>query len=372
MIKILHLITGLETGGAEMMLYKLVSRMDRTRFDTTVVSMTGLGTIGERIRALGVPVLSLGMGRGIPDPRGVLRLIKILRKVRPEVLQSWLYHADLIGLIAGRLAGVPAILWNIRHSESRKEDISIVLSLTLKLLAVLSGMPKAVVVNSSNGRLVHEGIGYRPRRWELIPNGFDTSVFKADNEARMKLRKSLGLGEGVFLIGLVARLHPMKDHPNFLKAAGLILKARPKTHFILVGKGVESLTPLISELGIGEHLHILGEREDLPEITAALDVAVSSSSYGEGFPNVIGEAMASGVPCVVTDVGDSALIVGESGIIVPPADPSALSEACLKLMEMSEAERKAMGSKARKRVEVHYSVEGVVSRYEELYMDVLR
>ncbi len=374
MIKIVHLITGLNIGGAEMMLYKLVSGMDRKHFQNTVVSMTDSGTLGEKIKALGVPVHTLNMKRGVPNPLGFWRFFKLLLAERPQILQTWLYHADLLGSLAGWLARIPYIIWNVRASVFRREDHSKLFFLTLKLLAKLSKMPKAVIVNSSAGRAAHEQLGYRPVRWEIIPNGFNIDIFHPSKDARLKLRHDLGLFEQTFLIGLVARFDPMKDHMNFLKAVNRICEIRTDVHFIMVGQGVTHdnfiLMKQIAALGIDKYVHLLGERDDIPDITAALDTA-TVSSYSEGFPNVVGEAMSCGVPCVVTNVGDSAYIVGDTGIVVPPSNPEAMAEAWNGLLSMSKDEYDLLSRAARERIASSFSIDTITKQYEGLYADVL-
>lgn len=373
MIKILHLITDLSTGGAEMMLYKLLSRMDNSRFQNIVVSLTDKGTLGRSIEDMGIPVFTLGMHRKLPNPMGLLRLLRILRKENPRVLQTWLYHADLLGLLGGRLAHVPAIVWNLRCTDADSRHYSKLSAFIVYILAKLSTLPSTVLVNSKAGLRMHETLGYRPQRWLLVPNGFDLDRFCPDPEARIKLRHELDLQGDTILIGLVARYDAMKDHTTFLDAASLLVKDYPDVHFILAGRGVDynnsELTNIITSLGIEKNIHLLGERRDIPHITAALDIA-SSSSYGEGFPNVVGEAMACGVPCVVTDVGDSALLVGDTGRLVPPKSPCSLFEAWHELIEMGQEERRRLGIAARCRIRENFSLSSIVAQYEKLYEEL--
>lgn len=372
---ILHLITGLSTGGAEAMLYKLLSRMDRARFKIVVVSMTDRGTFGARIEALGIPVVTLGLRRGLPNPIGFWRLVRLLRLEKPHVLQTWMYHADLLGLIAGRLTNLPRIAWNLRCSNMEMRHYSWLSALLIRLLAVLSGFPDAVLVNSEAGRKFHETLNYHPKRWEVIPNGFDLEIFRPSPEARLRFRAEIGIPEDAFLIGLIARDDPMKDHQTFLQAAGYLLKNHPNIHFILVGRGIDEgnqrLMSLIESLGILKQTHLLGERSDVANIVPALDIASSASSFGEGFPNVIGEAMACGVPCVVTDVGDSAIIVGDTGKVVPPKNPEALAVAWSDLIMIGSEHRRQLGLAARQRIEENYSLPAIVAKYESLYQELV-
>jgi len=246
---------------------------------------------------------------------------------------------------------------------------------TVRLCALLSGWPQAVVVNSEAGSAFHAQYGYRPRQWALIPNGIDTQHFHPDASARQEVRRELGLAPEALLIGLIARFDPMKDHATFLSAAGHLARVEARAQFVLVGEHVTvdnpELSALIAQSQLSERVHLLGPRSDMPRLTAALDIA-SSSSISEGFSNVIGEAMACGVPCVVTDVGDSARIVEETGIVVPPRNPPALMEGWQKLIGLGQAGRQQMGWMARKRIQQYYSLEWIVQRYETFYISLVK
>jgi glycosyltransferase involved in cell wall biosynthesis len=369
-VSVLHLITGLSVGGAEMMLYKVLGGMDRSRFCNRVVSLTDEGPMAARIRSLGVPVEAVGMRRGTVTLGGLSRLTARVRRQRPHILQGWMYHANLAGLVCGRVGGARHILWNIRSANEDLRGRPLMTVLTVKGGAWLSSQPEAVLINSEAGRKFHEELGYRPRRWLVIPNGFDVKQFVPDPAARRTVRDELGLGPDAVLVGLVGRYHPVKDQPGFLRAA-LAVQAQPRdVHFVLAGADVvpgnPALAPVLAGQPAAARVHLLGECKDVPRLMAALDILVSSS-VGEGFPNVVGEAMACGVPCVVTDVGDSARIVGEAGMVVPPRDPAALAQAMQKLIDAGPDYRRRLGRAGRKRVEENFSLECVVRRYEELY-----
>jgi glycosyltransferase involved in cell wall biosynthesis len=371
-LKVVHLITGLMVGGAEMMLYKLLSATDPARFRSTVVCMTGGGPMAERIAGLGAPVHALGMPPGRPTLGGVRALLRLLARERPQVLQTWMYHADLLGLLAGRALGVPRIVWNLRCSDLQER--SRLTRWTIRAGARLSRGPNVVVVNSEAGQAFHAGLGYRPRRWAVIPNGFDLERFAPDPGARAAVRAELGVGPDTPLVGLVCRHDPMKGHDTFLRAAAALAATCPEAHFILAGRDVTpanpALAPLLAGHPAGPALHLLGERADVPRLLAALDVATSSSSYGEGFSNVIGEAMACAVPCAVTDVGDATAVVGDTGVVVPPRDPLALAEAWHRLLRLGPDGRRRLGEAARQRVARHYSLVAVVRQYEDLYLSL--
>lgn len=373
-IKLLHLITDLDVGGAEMMLYRVLTRLDRSAFAPEVIALTDVGPLGARISALGIGVGTLGMRRGAPDPLGFLRLTRRLRANPPDVIQTWMYHADLLGGLVARLAGRAKVAWSLRQSNLDRRVNKPSTLLVVRACARLSHwLPARIVCNSDAACRAHTRLGYAAGKMVVIPNGFDLSAFKPDPEARVAVRRELGLPEEAVLIGLVARFDPQKDHGNFVRAAGLLHARRPDAHFLLCGGGVtwenRELAGWIEAAGIRGQCHLLGPRDDVPRLTAALDEATSSSN-GEGFPNVIGEAMACGVPCVVTAVGDSAVVVGTTGRVVPPGDPWALAAGWSALLALGPAGRQRLGEAARERIGERFSLPAVVARYEQLYRDL--
>lgn len=370
-LKVVHLIDSLEHGGAEMMLFKLLSRMDQKRFENVVISMMPLGTVGERVRALGVPVHLLGMRRGRPSLSGFVRLARLLHCSKPAVLQTWMANADLAGLVTGRFTGLRCVVWNIRDSIVGSGECSRLTSLAKRACAWLSGWPRAVVTNSEAGRRTHERLGYRPREWSLIPNGFDLSAFRPDAIARGAVRRELKVPEEAWLIGIVGRDHTLKDHATFLRAGSLLHSRKPHVHFVMVGQGLSAKNNAISSLAPGllkdRVLHLLGARVDVECILAAIDV-FALTSLCEGFPNVIGEAMACGVPCIVTETaGDAPVIVGDTGVIVPAQDARMLANAFQELVNEGHDKCAARGVRARKRIEDRYSLDSVTRSYESLY-----
>jgi len=373
-IRIVHLITSLDVGGAEMMLYRLLACLKRSNYESRVISLLPAGSVGEKIAEQGVPVLSLGMAPGQPSLGAFSRLVKELRQFQPDILQTWLYHADLMGLFAGRLAGVPDVIWNLRASDADMSRYRPLSGWTLRACARLASRPRAVITNSTAGRIHHEKIGYKPRRWVLISNGVDIERFKPDLSARSAVRLELGLDADTFLIGYIARYDPLKDHLTFLRAAGHLTERYPDAHFLLCGLNISwdnhELVSFIDSNRLRPRVHLLGSRDDIPRITAALDIA-TSASISEGFSNVIVEAMACGVPCVVTNVGDSADIVGETGVVVQPSDPLALAEGWMQLINASNAEQKKLGNADRQRVRQRFSLDRITRQYEDLYQNIV-
>ena len=353
------------------MLYKLVSSMDRDKFKIQVVSLTDIGPIGKKIEDLGISVRALGMKRGTPDPRMLFKLTRWLKKDRPDIIQTWMYHSDLMGGLAARLAGRIPVVWGIRHSNLDPKGNKRTTIWTAKTCAWFSRwLPVKIVCCSEASKRVHTALGYDPDRMAVIPNGFDLNLFKLDLEEGTLVRQELGIPEDTIIIGMVGRFDPQKDHLNFIKGAALLQKKIPDVQFLLCGDDVtwgnHQLSTWIKNAGLSGYFHLLGRRNDIPRIMTALDIA-SSSSYGEGFPNVVGEAMACGTPCVVTDVGDSASIVGDTGIVVPPKDSNDLALAWKELIEIGKDRRQRLGDNARRRIREKFSLPSVVERYEELY-----
>lgn len=374
-MKVTHVITSVHTGGAEMMLYRLLLHSDREKFDYQVISMTDIGAVGDKIQALGVPVRELGMRRGVPNPLGVVRLARWLKSDLPDVVQTWMYQADLVGGLAAAMAGGIPVAWGIHSTEldPRTEKRSKIW--TVRACARLSGwLPAKIVCCANASRSVHTRLGYNKGKMLVIPNGCDLTTFAPDPQARPSVRSELGLQEGTPLVGLVARFDSPKDHLTFVRAAAHLRARAPEVRFLLCGDGItwenRQLTGWIDSVGMRSAFRLLGRRQDVPRLTAALDVASSCSSYGEAWPLVVGEAMACGVPCVVTDVGDCALMVGDTGRVVPPKDPETLASAWHELLALSPDARTRLGSAARRRTEEHFSLDSAVAKYEGLYREI--
>jgi glycosyltransferase involved in cell wall biosynthesis len=372
MPKVVHLITGLNTGGAETALYRLLAGTDLRRFPSVVVSLGDEGDLGARIGALGVPVHAMrvreGMGHAASAP---LRLVRLLRRERPDVLQTWLYHADLAGAALARMAGVPALAWNLRCSAPEPGATPRNPPRLLRLLRALSRVPDAVVVNARAGREFHEAVGYRPREWRLIANGIDLDAFCPAPALRARTRAALGVGDDVPVVGMVARFDALKDHETFLGAAAALRARRPDVVFVLAGRDVTddnaALVGRVDALGLRGAVRLLGPRTDVAALYPAFDVA-ALSSIAEGFPNVLAEAMACGVPCVSTDAGDAAVLVGDTGRVVPVRDPGAMADAWAALLSLAPEARARLGAAARARIGAEFSLAAAVERYESLYL----
>jgi glycosyltransferase involved in cell wall biosynthesis len=373
-IKILHIINDLTIGGAEMMLFKLLMRLDRERFDPVVISLRNRGTLNERIESLSIPVHSVAMRLPVPTPTSVYRLIRLVRLLEPDLIQGWLYHGNLAAQLASAFASMrPQVLWSVRQGIYSFDYEKRLTAWVIKCGAYLSRMPAKILYNSRTSAAQHAAIGYCQDKTLIIPNGFDTELFMPSKDARHKFRVELGVDPSALLIGLIGRYHPIKDHKNFLHAAAIIKRKYTNVHFILIGKGIgwnnKPLRELIQDLALVERTHLLGERRDIHRIIPAFDIAVSSSCM-EGFPNVIGEAMSCEIPCVVTDISDLPWIVDRTGLIVPPKDSGALANALAKLIKLDHDGRKALGQLARQRVIDFFCMSAVTELYEEVYENV--
>ncbi len=369
--KIVFVITNLVMGGAEMMLYKLLSRLDRARFSAKVVALMEIGPMGKKIQSLGVPVHALGMARGIPNPLYMLRLARWLREDRPHLVQTWLYHADLLGGLAAKLAGDIPVVWNIRHSNLDPHGKRRLLWTVRACARASHHLPQHIICCSESSRREHLAVGYAAEKMTVIPNGSDLVSFKPDVSARRSVRDELNIPPETPLIGLMARFDPQKDHRTFIDAAARLHRHRADAHFLLCGEDITEsngqLMAWIHANGAPQCFHLLGLRMDVPRLTASLDIATSSSAFGEGFPNVIIEAMACEVSCVVTDIGASAAIVGEIGHVVPSRNAEALFQAWTRLIDASPDVRARLGMAGRKRVEEHFNLPDIVARYEDVF-----
>ena len=373
--RVLHVITGLDVGGAEVNLHRLLATLDPTRFEAAVVSLTTAGVMAEKISTLGIPVHALGLRECGASLKRLQPLFQAVSAWRPQLIQGWMYDGNvgawiLSGLMRGRLP----VVWNVRHSLHRLEEEKTRTRWVIKAGALISRHPKKIIYNSCVSAKQHERLGYHQRRTVVIPNGFHTGRFTPSDERRRQVRHRLGISEDAFVVGMVARYHPIKDHDNFLEAAKRIRATRSEVVFLLAGRGV-TLENAAFEKGtevraLGKSVRLLGEINNVPSLMAALDVLVSAST-GEGFPNVVGEAMAVGLPCVVTDVGDSAMLVGEYGFVVNPRDTDALAAAVEKVIDMGRGARVKMGLQARNRIVNNFSLERSGERYAELYQGIL-
>lgn len=373
MIKVMHIINGLESGGAEMTLTQLVQSMTKAQFTNVVVSLRDEGVYGPVMTSAGIPVYTLNIKSKIPTPTSLYRLYRIIRTEKPDIIQTWLYLADILGLVFGRLGGVQKVFWNIRCSDPHRGQFSLRRKTLHKCLALLSRFPTGAVANSKAGIAYHSRLGYRPKLWEFIPNGFDTDILKPSPEKRNEWRKTLKIPKDVLVIGLIARYNRLKDLPTFIQAASLLADSMSNVHFCLVGSGMsvqnQELDEILKKAKVTHLFHLMERQKDITGILSAFDI-FTLSSISEGFPNVTAEAMACELPTVVTDAGDSLLLVGGAGIVVPARSPQALATAWAKVASMSPVDRSIMGQKARQRIIASFPLKKMSTQYESVYKRV--
>lgn len=373
---VVHIIVGLEKGGAEMMLRRLVEAhmQSATGSRHVVVSLTDVGFHGAALRAQGAEVHALGLRGPVGLLLGVFRLAALLRRIKPSIVQTWMVHSDLLGGLAARLVGVPHLIWGVRTTDYSVESRS-TRAVRWLCARLSSSVPDKVVCAAQASLQSSAQAGYDTRKLMVISNGFDVTALRVHAGAGASLRQECGLQPDHIVIGCLGRYNPAKDHANFVSAAALLAARYPACRFLMVGRGLTAANaPLMEQIhatGFVDRFVLLGERSDPAACLDAMDVFVLSSRT-EGFPNVLGEAMAMGVPCVSTDVGDAAFLLGEAGWVVPPRDSVALGQATSQLLDMPEPERKALGAKGILRVENEFSVAAAAQKFNNLYQSLLQ
>src|SRR5690554_3638596 len=371
-MQVTHIITGLNNGGAEAVLYRLCT--NDTGATHTVISLMDMGKYGSMLEKAGITVHCLNMPQGKVTLSGLRKLYTLLKKGKPDAVQTWMYHADLIGGVIAKLAGVKKVFWNIRHStlEAGKSKRSTII--IAKLCARLSKrVPTGIVCCADEALAVHTAIGYDKSKMTVIYNGYRLDQFNINTEAGSAVKQELDIAHVSFVLGLVGRFNPQKDHVNLLNALALLKEKHKDFACLLVGAGINpdntELYEQIKSLGLLEHVHLLDQRSDIPAVMNALDVHVLSSTT-EGFPNVVAEAMACGTPCVTTDVGDAGLIVGDTGWVVPPRNAEALADAIEQALlekknKPEDWQQRKQASRAR--IEENFSVEKMVEKYHRVW-----
>lgn len=372
MIRVLHVISGLGSGGTEGVLTRLILGSDSRTFVHGVVSLTDEGQYGQRLRAAGVPLWIATMPRGIPTPGYRKALRNAVKEFKPDVVSGWLYRGNLAALAAAKDAGRVPVVWNIRHSLHDWARERFLFRLTVRANRALIDRPTVVLYNSHAARDQHREFGFLPRQDLVIPNGFDLARFRPNVEARREFRDQWGVTEDQVVVGLIARWHPVKNHEGFLEAAAGCAREHPRTMFVLAGEGCvaqnSQLGALVERLGLKGQVRLLGAVERVEAVTAALDLAVNAS-FGEAFSNAVGEALACGVPCLATAVGDSKKIVGDNGWT---CEPEALTEGLVALVALGREGLAAKARGARQRMEADYRLETMSTRFAEIFQTAAR
>lgn len=371
-LRVLFITTGLGTGGAERMLVKLIDSLGRRGVECRAASLRDAGTQGIEIRRLGVVVDELRINSIIGFLMAPLRIARTMWTFRPDVVQGWMYHGNLFATFAGLMRPRKCrLFWSIRQTLYNLSSEHWPTRQVVRAGAVFSRLPERLIYNSGLSAKQHAAAGYAGERVVVIPNGFDLTRFRPDQAQRARTRAELGIAPGVPVVGVVARSHPMKDHATLVDAAVHVRQAFPDVLFVLAGSEIDaSNVPLVSRIAAREldrNFMLLGEVTDTENVYPALDVCALSSSWGEAFPNVLGEAMACGVPCVSTDLGEARHIIDDTGATVPIRDPAALGAAISGILGLDAAARRQLGARARQRIARLYSLDAVCGAYLDCY-----
>lgn len=374
-MNLLHVIIGINVGGAELMLKRLIeSHQGNACYRHSVISLTLVGKVGAKLQEMGVEVRALGMRSPLDIPRVLWQLVQVIHAARPDIVQTWMYHSDLLGGVAARLAGNRNVIWGIRTTEV-KAGVSRATAVLRRICAWLSWcVPISIVCAAEASRLAHVVVGYEAARTVVIPNGFDLAGLVATADQRTALRAQYGFDVTDVVVGSLGRFNPDKDQENFVRAAGRLAQQSMLVRFLLVGRDLDAcnveLARWIARTGYANRFVLLGERADVPICLAAMDIFCLSSRT-EGFPNVVGEAMAMGLPCVVTDVGDAAMLVADAGVVVPKENSVALAQGLLLVLKMTPDARQQLGQRAKARIQAEFTMERARERFEALYEQVI-
>lgn len=368
---ILHVITGVDVGGAEFMLARTVAQSDRSRYRHVIVSMKGEGDLSRQLRAAGAELISLSLNTPASLLCEFLRLRRLIRREQPAAVQTWLAHATLFGSLAAWSAGNRRVIWCVHTGNQDPSRVAREIRIINHILGALSRALPRIIVSVSEAASRHcIRLGFPQNRIRLIPNGTDTAAFQPDPAAGAALRREFQIPENAPLVGIVGRNTPEKDFATFFRAALQLQDALPQTHFLLCGKGLEPSMPeareFLPQSVHPENFHFLGIRKDVARVYNACTIVVLTS-VSEAFPLVLGEAMACGVPVAATDVGDCRLLVGDGGEIAPPRQAEAIASSWAALLRLPSPDYHALSGRARQRIVTHYSMRPCMERYEELY-----
>ncbi len=371
-MQVLHIITGLKRGGAETLLYR-ICQFDKEH-NHTVISLTGMQDYGKMLSEINISVHALNFPNGKIKISGLYKLYKLIKKIKPDVVQTWMSHADLIGGIIAKFAGIKNIYWGVHHTHLIKGRSKRATIMIVKLNAILSSIiPKKIIYCAEKSREIQELIGYKKSKGIVIQNGYDTQRFVQDSSLEKNFRNEMGLSSNTFVIGHVGSYDPLKDQKTLIESLAYLNQKKFKFIAILVGMNLDGnnkdLVNLIKDNGLGECVLLLGSRNDIPAIMNGIDLFMLSS-VSEAFPNVLNEAMACGTPCITTNVGDAALIVNNTGWIVDSRDSKALADASIKAMQEKHSDNESWVERkdaCRKRIIENFNFKKMLKKYVEVW-----
>ena len=375
-IKITFIITGLSTGGSEIMLLKLLKKFDKKVITASVISLTTKGQIGPQIERLGIDVFTIQMNRRFPSFIKFFKLIKLLKNLNPDIVNTRLYHADLIGGLAAKFVNIENIIWGVYQSNLSFGANKFKTIMVMRICALFSRfLPKYIFTNSKSAIYSHVVAGYDKKKFILIPNGFDLEEFKPNKKLRFAARQEFGFLERTPVIGFVGRYDPQKNQIGFIDAAIEVKKVFPKVQFIFVGPGVDNsnkkLCNAYASAGLEANVRFLGSRKDIVRLINAFDILVLPS-IGESFPNILGEAMSCSVPCVVTDVGDARLIVGDPERVSRPDDMIGFGKKIIELLSLNKKQLSVLGKKSRLRIKNNFEINKIARIFEQKYKAIMK
>lgn len=375
-MKVLHVLTSVNAGGPECMLARLLESSPGQRDETAVLTLTPPGPFAERIRDQGVRLYTLRMNRNFWSPVAAARLARIVNTFGPDIIHGWMYRGSIAASVGAMMMGKPSsVVWNVRNTLADPDHMPGYLRKYVRLAAWLSSRPDAIIYNSLAASLQHQAYGFSAENNVIIPNGFDCTLNAPDDTARVRLREEFGIAPGPLVVGHVGAFQPMKDHRTLIEAVAEARARGLDLHLVLIGEGLESPHPELARMLQlylpADRVTTSGCRLDLSRLLPGLDLLAVSSAWGEGFSNVLGEALASGVPVVATDVGDSGTIVGTCGAVVPPRRPELFAQALFELGSLPAGERHALGLKGRERIMELYPLDQVARRYNDLHRSLV-
>jgi glycosyltransferase involved in cell wall biosynthesis len=374
-MKILHLIVGLEIGGAELMLKRMLEAQKKNAcFYNIVVSLTTLGPVGKQLQLNGIEVHSFEMNSKLMTPFIILKLIKLIKKSSVDLVQTWMYHADLIGGLAAKISGTCPVVWGIRSTKIPQGFFNSTYWLIRICASFSNWLPNKIVCCADAARREHESLGYISNKMVVISNGYNFSFFDNQRNSRSKARSKIGYSDRDVVIGTVGRFDPLKDFNNFILAAEKLSNNFAHAKFLMIGRNVDwsnlQLSDWIKSKGLEDKFTLLGEKLDIPFYLSAMDI-FCMSSISEGFPNSVVEAMAIGLPCVVTKAGDVNKIIHDKSFVVPVSDSSALSKALLRMCRMKSKTRQLIGESNKKKVRLEFEINNTSKQYETLYKSII-
>lgn len=369
-MKVAHVIIDLNVGGAELMLERLIRHTSDRNVEHIVISLTDIGTLGEEIIKSGVDVKCLNIDSPISYASGLWKLYRLFNKIRPDVVHTWMYHSDLIGGISAKIAGVKKIIWCVRSTDISKGGSKLTLLIRWLCAKVSSFVPDTIVYAANASREVHEQCGYDKHKSLVIANGFDLTKLSPDKFSRSYLRNEFGFAENEVVVSSVGRYSPVKDHRTFISAALLLAEEFSNIRFLLVGRDLtvqnEMIMSQISASSHSDKFVLFGERDDVSACLSASDI-FCLHSVTEGFPNVLGEAMAMGIPAVTTNVGDAAFLLDMADFVVPAGNPHLLAQKLREVILLTHEGRIKLGRILRLRIESEFSMDTVANKYLYLY-----